>query len=202
MGQLYATGPAAFFAGVSQNRGLRYVGHSRRRPRIRLRRFKEPITTDLSGRAPHDMLYGGQMATVSCELIRYNHDTISALQDLIGARAEFGGGATLGTDLPGAIGALGNEEEWHYPLVVTFPYAAKARFRRRANGVQPAGYRFHSVSLDDDDLEIGFGAKTISVTWTCIYGPMDTAQRTPTGQGRFDLYRLLALQEMQALTFL
>jgi len=138
------------------------------------------------------------MATVSCELIRYNMAVANALRDLIGARAEFGGGATLGTDLAGAIGALQNEEGYGYPLWVTFPYAGKARFRRAANGVMPAGYRFHSAALDDDDIEVGFGVKTLQLTWTCIYS-FNAAFRNPTGQGRFDLFTPLTLQQMQAL---
>lgn len=198
MAQLYTTGPAGIYVGISQNGNPVFLGHSRRRPRIRTRRFKQPITTDLSGQAPHDMMFGGMMATVSCELIRYNMNVLQSIRDLTGARAEFGGGATLGSDLPGSIGALQNEEDFGYRLWVTFPHAGKVRFRRAANGILPAGYLFHSAALDDDDVEVGFGPKTIQVTWTCIYR-FNPAFRSAVGQGQFNLFTALTLQQMQAL---
>lgn len=185
MAQIYTTGPVGIWAGVGSGGSARFLGHGMRGARIRVRRFFQPVHTDLSGpQMPHDKSYLGESHTISVQLTRWNEATLQIIQDVPGARSNA---PTRGSMFPGDIGTLMVTEAAAYPLWLQFPYSNLPAFQNATNGAMPAGMHYYFAHLTDDDLETGVTARTVSLTFDTIPS-FDATSTSNNIQGGFLLY--------------
>lgn len=165
------------FAGVGTNFAPLFLGTTEGKPRVRLRPEYEPVFNDVAGPRVHfDECYVGFDAVVTGTFSRYAESVYEEMQkysDNAGLPATVG----PGFDQAGARGTLMLQEGAAYPLWLLFPFAAKASMRPGPpDGNLPAGYRFLSAMLIDDEFEPGMGPKKLTLSWHCLgdYFPGNT----------------------------
>lgn len=154
------TGAVGIFPFVGTNRTAAFLGYGREAPRIQRKHGWVPFFNDLGGPIiSFDDVFAGEESLVSVTLNYWRSDTLAGVESV-----PTSGGATF-TNPFGDIGALAIFEGKTYPLVLTFPYAAKPAYRTAG---LPAGVRFYAARLEGPTLYTpGTVPLEINLIWKC-----------------------------------
>jgi hypothetical protein len=138
MAQLWCTGPAHIYVGVTTSRAPLYLGTAETKPDIDIRGEFEGVMNDLSGsKIPMDELWEGEEGMISFVLTRWNMNVALLMM----AQPNFTG--TPGLNSQDDMGTLMLTEGLSYPVWIRFPYATS----KVAMAGMVAGYRFWSCIL-------------------------------------------------------
>ncbi len=163
MSSSFVTGPAYCYAGVGgsiSSKSFQFLGTCEDTPQVKIKHEWAPLFNSLGGAAiPADEAYQGATGFVRLDLTRYDE----GVRQKTTTMPFFTG--TLGTSVFGDLGTLMVTEGAAYPLVISFPYVAKATYT--AAGM-PAGITFVAAWLEEDDLgNLNTKGRKISLVFRC-----------------------------------
>jgi hypothetical protein len=190
MGSLYCSGPCAAWVNLPLSATPIFLGHSEKTPSIQIRRtYTNSYADDTGPDTPFDKIFSGQSALVTFDLTRFNYGVYTAIADVANTAAGVLA-ANPGVNLANEIGTSMMLEGLAYPLILVWPYAAKASMGGTGFGnALPPGYRFlSSFLIGPDEFSCGTIPLKIRCTWYCVSAWNPAINNNGFGPGQAKLY--------------